>query len=292
MPKKYFFTAAVLSVLFLSGCSLLALGDKASSDWKSTDYTVEQIEEMGVDSPENCRLGDESDDDCTKEALKAYNVMLGYAENVADFEYKVYDFYYAEYTEHYVIKIVPKDRAKLAENGGYTLCDEEILMLSCNENATAVQSGIETYLMSRRWTQELKEAMSESFPEYHFNTQYVSLDYIVPNVKTESITDRSDYTYFFKDDFYSSITRSSVTFYGNIVNVIVPTDIEKEKAQEIFADIEPILREYCVTEAEIISPKNDEVFKKWQEDETVSGNYYTYKGDDELNWIEFFSITN
>lgn len=242
---------------------------------------------MGVDSPENCRLGDESDDDCTKEAFKAYNVMLGYAENVADLEYKVYDFYYVEYTEHYVIKIVPMDRAQMAENGGYTLCDEEILMLTCNENATGVQSSIETCLMSRRRTQELKAAMSESFPEYHFNTQYVSLDYIVPNVRTESFTDRSDYTYFFKDDFYSSIT-----FYDNVVNVIVPTDIEKEKAQEIFADIEPILREYYVTEVEIISPKNDDVLKKWQEDETVSGNYYTYKGDDELNWIEFFSITN
>lgn len=67
----------MLSVLFLSGCSLLPLGGKASSDWKSTDYTVQQIEEMRVDSPENCRLGDESDDDCTKEAFKAYNVMLG-----------------------------------------------------------------------------------------------------------------------------------------------------------------------------------------------------------------------
>lgn len=281
---------AVACLLFTSGCALFrALAAKIN--WESTDYSIDDIKAMGIQNDDNCRLGDEEDDDCTKQALKAYNVMLGYVENQVDFDYKVYDFYHVNFdsVKSYVIKIVPEDRAELAEqDAGYTLSDEEILMLSCNEQGTKVEGQIETYLMARRWTEELTAEFAESFPEYYLNTQYISLDHFVPSVTAENYTDRDDYTHFFKEDFYES----SISFYDNIVNVIVPADADESKAKEIYSDIEPILRKYYVSEVNIVSPVSDEIRNKWLAEEEISGNYYYYYKDDEKKWLEHFSLMN
>lgn len=289
MIRKLLLPAAAACLLFTSGCALFR-SPAAKINWESTDYSIDDIKAMRIQSEDNCKIGDESDDDCTKQALKAYNVMFGYVENQADFDYKVYDFYHVNFdsVKGYVIKIVPEDRAELAEqDAGYTLSDEEILMLSCSEQGTKVKGQIETYLMARRWTEELTAEFAESFPEYHLNTQYISLDYVVPSVTAENYTDRDDYTHFFKENFYES----SISFYDNIVNVIVPADADESKAKEIYSDIEPILRKYYVSEVNIVSPVSDEIRDKWLAEEEISGNYYYYK-DDEKQWLEHFSLMN
>lgn len=282
------FAAAVCLTVIGCGCSPGSSGNSSKADWESTNYTADELDAMGIQSKDNCKLGNETDDDRSKEALRAYNYMLGYAENKTGFEYKIYDYYHVDFdsVKSYVVKIVPKDRAELAEQDeNYKLADAEILMLSCSEKATKMKGQIETYLMARRWTEELTAEMKKSFPDYHLNTWYISLDHLVPSVIAEKYSDSSDYTHFFKDDFYEG----NIKFYDNCVNLIVPVGTDAEKAEKIFSDAEPILRKYCVTDVRIFSPKSDEIYDKWLSEEEVSGNNYDFK-DDEFMWRKYFSL--
>lgn len=279
--------AVILPIIMLCGCSFLFnRSSRRVPNWDSTSYSIEEIKSLA--SKVNA-LDNINDDDCTDEALKAYNIMLGYAENAADFEYKVYDFYHVDFptVKSYVVKLISSsDNEEIKDNEKLTTSDCRIVMLTCSEDGTDVRSQIEPKLMARRWMKELSAAVTAEYPDYHVNGQYISLDYIVPHVFKESYSDRSDYTYFFKDDFYES---GDYKHYDNVINVIVPPDTPEESAQKIYSELEYILRKYCVTSVGIYAPNNSGTYERLLDEEALTGNHYNFN-DDDIKWKKIYKI--
>lgn len=267
-----------------SGCSLLS-GD--SPVWEPTEYTLEELMELALD---NSALGSGAqDEDYTDDALEAYNIMLGYAENEAGVsEYKIYDFYYVHFDSHqsYVIKIVMDDEIQSAENDPeLDVGDERIVTLTCDPDGSDVSSCIETHLMAKRWRSDLADEFSDSFPDYHTNFWYNSLDYFDTKVAGKNYTDRSDYTYYLEDDFYA---QGGHEFYDISVNVIVPVGTDQSQAGTIFEEIKPLLRKYCVTDVQMLAPLDEEAYQLILSEEEITGNHYV--GDATNAWLEKFTI--
>lgn len=278
--------AVILPLMMFFGCSHPFRRSDKKQTWDPTSYSIEDIKSLA--SKANA-LDNIKDDDCTDEALKAYNIMLGYAENVADFEYKVYDFYHVDFptVKSYVVKLISSsDNEEIKDDEKLITSDYRIVMLNCNEDGTDVHSQIEPKLMARRWIEDLSAAVTAEYPDYHINGQYISLDHIVPHVSKESYSDRSDYTYFFKDDFYES---GRYKKYSNGVNVIVPPDTPEGSAQKIYSELEYILRKYCVTSVNIYAPTDSEAYDRLLDEENLTSNRYIYN-DKNIKWKKIYKI--
>lgn len=276
---------AVIPLIALFGCSDINMMKK-NPDWESASYTISDINSLA--STVN-KLDNTKDDDCTDEALNAYNIMLGYAENEANFtDYKIYDYYHVNFdsVKGYVIKLLDNDfNSSLAEDSIVTTSDENVIMLSCDEDGSDVKSEIEPKLMAKKWTEDITNEFSASFPQYHINAGYISLNYLCPNVLPENYSDRSDYTHFFKDNFYDS----KFTFYDNHVNVMVSAGTKEEDAQKIFEEIKPVMKKYFVTSVKIFAPVSSEAYDMILEEEVLAGNSYDY--NDSVEWQKGFKIT-
>lgn len=280
-------TAFVFTLVMLCGCMFSFKRSNKKPNWDSASYSIDEIKELAakVNGLDNVK-----DDDCTDEALRAYNIMLGYAENTAKFDYSVYDFYHVDFPDlkSYVIKLIRSDDAEELMDGGKLLPnDSRIIMMTCHEDGTDVQSQIEPKLMARRWIEELSAAVENEHTDFHVNAQYISIDHIVPHVSEEKYSARSDYTYFFKDDFYKS---GKNKIYDNIVNIIVPPDMPEESVCYAYMELESILKKYCVTAVNFYAPNDDETFDRLIDEEVPSsGNYYLFK-DDDIKWYKTYKI--
>ena len=284
----------VVAVMLLTGCALFPSSkdsednkptSKNGPDWKPTAYSIDEIK--GLSLAKNNMLDYINDDDITDEALKSYNILLGYTENVIGVNYKLYHFYHVDFetVKSYVIKIVLEDWVDDFEaESSIDATDERVIMLSCNEGGTDVQSGIEPFLMTRKWTEDLSHDFSLEFPDYHINTWYINLDYMVPHVSVEKYTDFSDYTYFYNEDFYKGKNK----YYTNSINVILPAGKE-EDVENIFNKVKPILKKYCVTAVTFIASKDETAFQKLIDTEEMTGNNYSYDTDN-IEWSKFFKV--
>lgn len=276
----------------MTGCfSPSAVREAEKANWKPAEYTIDDLINMGLER--NGKLDNLTDDDCTGEALNAYNIMLGYVESVTNMDYKIYDFYHVDFdaVKSYVVKIVVGDKIEEVENSSEPLSanDKRSVMLSCNEDGKGVKSQLETYLMARKWTEDLAADLAEQFPDYHMNTRYINIEYMSPHVQNEKYTDIYDYTYFYKDDFYKNKHQS----YDNGINIIVPAGTAPESSQEIYEELKGILTKYCVTEADILSPANPQAYEKMLEEEQMTGNSYKFKADKNyIQWLDTFKITD
>lgn len=280
-------TAFVFTLVMLCGCMFPFKRNNKKPNWDPASYSIDEIKKLAakVNGLDNVK-----DDDCTDEAVKAYNVMLGYAENVAKFDYSVYDFYHVDFPDlkSYVIKLIRSDDAEVIMDDEKLLPnDSRIVMMTCHENGTDVQSEIEPKLMARRWIEELSASVENEHADFHVNAQYISIDHIVPHVSEEKYSDRSDYTYFFKDDFYKS---GKNKIYDNIVNIIVPPDMPEESVRYAYMELESILKKYCVTAVNFYAPNDDETFDRLIDEEVPSsGNYYNFN-DDDIKWYKTYKI--
>lgn len=281
----------LLCLNMLTGCFFPNTGNrKRKIDWEPTGYTAEDLMEMALEH--NGELDNVTDDDCTEKALRAYNIMLGYVESVTDLDYKIFDFYHVDFdtVKSYVVKIVVGDKIEEIENSSEPLSanDERPIMLTCNENGTDVRSQLETYLMARKWTEDLTADITEQFPEYHINTWYIQIEHMVPHVNTEKYTDIYDYTYFYKDDFYEN----KYKYYDNGINIIVPSGTDSERSGDIYQELKPVLMKYCVTEVNILCPASQQAYEKMLNEEEMTGNSYVFKADEKdfIQWINTFHI--
>lgn len=283
-------TTVVLSVL-LCGCSAnkntsdeSSLCDFHGQYWKSTSYTFDEINAKFHPKYYNDERVLKADD-ISEDALNAYNAMLGYAEKILGQDYYVYDYYYADWTEppkSWLIKVVPYEMARAAEaEGRDCLYTTEPLCLHYCEDGSEVISGIEPYYMARRWFDDLKRDMAESFPDYFVELEITEFEGIYPNVLKDKFPETDDYTYIINDSFYA---KQGEWEYGNIINVMVPAGTKQSDAAVIFEQIKPLLRRYCVTEVYLFAPTTKEVFDSWAADEDK------YSVLDNLDWEEQFTI--
>lgn len=283
--------AAVALSAALCGCSEQKStsedGTAAEPYWRSTSYTLNEIEAKAhpkfYNDERALRTADLSDD-----ALHAYNVMLGYAENILGQDYYVYDYYYADWTDpphSWVIKIIPYDLAEQAEAEDSIPWLDKIMALFYNEDGTEVISTIEPYYMARHWTQDLKRDVAKSFPDYRVELKISELDNIYPNVLTDNLVGICDYTYIINDSFYN---KRDEWIYGNIINVITPAGTKQSDADAVFEQLKPILESYCVTEVYLYAPTTKEAFDEWAEDEGLTANDHTLS--DCLDWVEHYTV--
>lgn len=188
--------AAALSVL-LCGCSAKIGESSGISEisepftygiskeyWKSTSYSMDDIRAKVHPTLYN----DEREfkpDDYSDDALRADNSMLGYAERIVGTEYYVYDYHYEDRTEppySWVIKIVPYEMARTAESENRRLYIDEPITLFYKEDGSSVQSCLESYLMERKWFDDLSRELTESFPDYRTELRVSVFEVIYPNV--------------------------------------------------------------------------------------------------------------
>lgn len=279
---KYGLGLAVVTLsVLLCGCSDHETGTGGSSGmsetfniygtskqyWRSASYSLNEINAKFHPTMFN----DERElkaDDVSDDALRAYNAMLGYAERVLGTEYYVYDYYYADWTEpphSWLIKIVPYEMARTAESEGRGLYFDEEISLFYDEDGSEVLSCLEPYYMEQKWFDDLEHEMAESFPDYQLELRISVFEGIYPNVLERRFDDTSDYTYIINESFYD---KADDWEYGNIINVIIPSDTKQDSAAEIFERVKPLLTRYCVTEV----------------------NIFTLTEDKNVDWIENFTI--
>ncbi len=237
--------------------------------WESASYTLDEINAKFHPTLYNDER-EIKDADVSDDALRAYNVMLGYAERILGQEYYVYDYYYADLAEppfSWVIKVAPYEMAETAEAEERGLYFDEPLCLFYCEDGSEVNSTIEPYYMAQKWFADLERDMKESFPDYQIEDQITEFEAIYPNVLKERLDDKSDYSYLINESFYDRIAEWE---YGNIIDVILPSNTKQSDAAMIFEQIKPILTRYCVTEVKI----------------------YTLTEDEDVVWEEKFTLDN
>lgn len=263
VPKRikniilYFLLCAMT---LLCGCSREKTPENEISGqyWQSSDYTIEEINAKFHEKFYN----DEREfkaADVSGVALRAYNIMLGYAESIIGTEYYVYDYYFADWEDPphaWVIKLVPYEMARTAESEDRGIYISEPISMFFNEDDSAVQSTIEPYFMEKKWFSELEAELSESFPEYEYELSVSEFEATYPDVLHEKIPVKDDYTYLINDDFYSKLSEWE---YGNVIDVQLPANIKQSGAAEIFERLKPTLSRYCVTQVRMFGEGLDEV---------------------------------
>lgn len=286
MKKIFLMSFAVCLTFFcMSGCIPYLTYDNGADqkERKGTEYTVEEL--MAKALVNNSNLENIDDDDCTEEAMYAYNQMLGYVENDIGMEYKIYDFYHVNFKteKSYVIKIVLIDNVPEMEEKGtnINISDPRIIMLSCDEDGRNVKSGVVPHLMASKWSEDIVAAIGEKFPEYHTNIFYVYLNNIYPYVSSFDYTDFYDYTYYYKE--------KERKYCDNVINVIVPVGTPESDASEIYKELLPILEKYFVTEVRIAAPADDEAYDRIIEEEKPEGNLYQFDSEN-VAWEKGFSV--
>ncbi len=264
------FACLLLCAVLFCGCS----DKKAASGlpgqyWETAEYTMEEINakyRLGLCNDERIRKAD----DVSEDALRAYNILLGYAERVIGTDYYVYDYYYADWTDpphSWLIKIVPYEMAEIADDEERGLYIDEPVTLIFKEDGSKVNSTIEPYLMEKKWFAELENEMSESFPEYEIELEISEFEHLYPDILRDKFADPSDYGYLINENFYDNLSEWE---YGNIINVRLPEGTEQSGAAKAFERIKPTLAGYCVTEVRMFAVTDGE-YSEWTEIFTIDG---------------------
>ncbi len=281
----------VAIVLSIGGCkddnSVEEEKQQLKPYWNSTAYTLEEINQKFHSEFYNDEREFKSED-ISDNALNAYNIALGYVENIFGQNYYIYDYYYADWTEPpytWIVKIIPYEIALKAEKEGRTPGFDEIMLMYYDEDGGCINSTIEPYFMARRWMADLKREMLEHFPQYSVQLKISELDNIYPDVLKTNFAGLADYSYIINDEFYYRLNEWQ---YGNFVSIIVPENTKQSDAVDIFAQMKPILEKYCITEAYFFAPESKEVFDEWVEEEWITSNDYSLSS--QLVWREHFTI--
>ena len=256
LKKSVILCIAAALFIMLCGCSNSESDTNKPSltgqYWMSAEYTLDEINAKFHPVFFNYER-EFKEEYVSEDALHAYNVMLGYAERIFDREYYVYDYYYADWTDpphSWLIKIVPYDMARAAEEEDHNLYITEPISLFYKEDGSEVLSTVEPYFMEQKWYADLEHELSENFPELTFELAISAFEGYYPNVLNERFDGFSDYTCVINNDFYG---RADEFEYGNIIDVILPMETGKNEAAEIFEQIKPILIKYCVTEVRVFT---------------------------------------
>ncbi|MBR6107140.1 MAG: hypothetical protein IKQ39_03945 [Oscillospiraceae bacterium] len=272
--KPYISAGALLlaGMLCCTGCGAKkkAESEPAGTSWEPTAYKADDLPEL---MPENYTLPHTPDaDDTSDEALRAYNLLLGYLENELHIEYQLCDYYYVDFDEipHcYVIKVVP-DGEPPEFTKDVQAVPENAVMLSVYPDGSHAESGVVPHLMARKWTEDLRAELAKSHPDWHMNTWYLVLDHIVPPIAGYEYADIRD---------YHELLDGKLAAAGNTdmcINLLLPPGTPESDADAVFAELEPLLKQYGVTEIRLVTPKDDAAMQQYLAAEKQTGNQYGY----------------
>ena len=267
--KTKIIAAALAGTLMLTGCSFSFSGssDSSSSSAIQTDYSLDELKAMlNEEGMISEYISDRGDADYSDEAVKAYNSMLTYAEEkLGGRDYKLFDLYYVDQTDHYVVKLVLDEY----KNSGDT--ENAPVMLSCNRDGRAIKSHVEGFVYAREWEKALAGEINALYPDYHLNSFYLLSDYVSLNdgenkYKTENIG---------KEELSGDWS----------VNIIPPAGTSKDEFSKSYKDIKPILDKYSVSELTVYVPDSKTQREQIIRDETITNNCYYYTSTSS-GWIE------
>ncbi|MDE7390092.1 MAG: hypothetical protein K2M82_04035, partial [Lachnospiraceae bacterium] len=278
----------------LAGCVFTSKEDSIGSVFTSEDdltektgtsYTIDELLEKSLSK--NNSLDNLKDEDCTEEALYAYNKMIGYVENDLGLKYKIYDMYCSDISNsyEYVIKIVlEQDVEDFEAEEKIDVGDIRTQCLIYDKNGK-IKSTVVAYIMGQKWREDVTAAMEKSFPQYHTNMCFVQLY----NSDFHDITDNGykdiyDYSYYYNLDEYNNADRVN---YDNSVNVIAPVGTSEEDAEKIKEEVRTLLEQYCVTDICVMAPVDEETYDRLiAEEEYKNGYWFT----SDMEWFHQFSI--
>ena len=217
-------------------------------------------------------------ENCTKEALRAYNRMLIYLDSL-QISYKIYDFYYVSQFENYILKVILSDwileyqRDKTQNQRG---AEPFILMLSCKKDGTNMESTVIPFLMARKMQEDIKEEFKIHFPDYHINFFYLNLDVVNSSVNKYGLEDKENYHLYYQNS----------RLYSNVLNIVVPVGTQIEDADSIYEQVKPLLIKYHITQVNILATPDENAYQRLIDRELITNNHYLYKDKEEVAWIQ------
>jgi hypothetical protein len=274
--KKKIIAAALAIAMSLTGCSLSTSSDNSGSSSKSSSsasfdaasYSLDELKAMiDEDGMRSEFMDKRTEKDYSDEAVGAYNSMLGYAESILGKDsYKLFDMYYVDETDDYVVKIVLNEfrNSKDTENAP--------IMLNCDKEGKNIRSMLEGFLYAREWTKQLEQEINETVPDYcHLNSYYLVSDHI-------AITSGSN-TYDISD---IGKTKPSGDWK---INLILKAGTSKDSFEKNYEALKPVLDKYGVNEVNVLVPKDNDAYQKLLTNETITNNCY-YFTEDGIDWFE------
>lgn len=284
MKKLIMITLIIVSTIAFTSCKSKST---LSLDIDLTTYTYDNIKSKALEE-QNLDLDNQNDLD-----LKIYSKMLSYLDKHAGSDaYYIYDAYYVDTTKSHVLKIVSKDyyhdflsiNEYLTNKGTATSGNESIIMLTYGKE---LKSGYEPFLMARNWFSQLKSEFEETFTDYHMNSFYIQLDYMVPSPLKELYGENTtDWTHFYTEDkTYKN------HLYDNSINIFFPVGTTKEDMHEQISTMTPLLYKYCVTKVYGYILNTKDALDNIKSDELLTGNFYYYSDVDYIGERAEYKIT-
>lgn len=266
--KRKLIAAALAAVTALSGCTSSRMYQPSEST-PAASYSISELTDMvNAEGLRSKYFDDRSEADMSDEALKAYNNMLGYAEEkLGGRAYKLYDFYKVDFetVKSYVVKIV-LDEYKDSDDH-----DNAPIMISCDLDGSHIKSALSGFIYAREWTEQLGSEINALYPDYHLNTFYLQSEHLVLSIN---------------DTTYDTAGIGNTELSGDWdINLILPVGTSEEDFAKAYGDIKPVLDKYSVTELNVIEPDSQSSYDDLINKETITGNCYYYITDG-LDWIK------
>ena len=305
------FSVCLVLNLTLTGCQskeerdqqlLARFNSQRPNDWEYTSYSIDEIRTFSG------RYNDFDDISSTERnsiAVRNYNIILGYIENVLNLDYKIYDLRYDTSYNAYAIDFAVLDQINhndaLSEDDKLDL---EYVTITCDDEQHLIRSNVEEYMMQHKWVNDIKEEFNDKFSEvvrYYANEETGDIDMLAGryylNANRLSLCDELrtiksvDYDYDNIDDY--TVLLDSETYIERgysprmAVNVFITPGTPIEEKDEILMEIEPVLKKYCVTDLHLICPDEDCDLRSLFMEERAFGNEYSgiqYKNNGDVAW--------
>jgi len=272
--------------LFLTGCMRL-LRDMSeqvepeqvkpeslnSVTTEPTKYTFEDLDAMAVPGKEIKHFDKENS--FTDTALENYNILLGHVESVLGKDYYITNYGWDDIRggDTYFVWIVMKEWADAYKNGeevavylGRRFMPED--SYSKYKGQYIVQSGLETFMMARKYTADLRKDFYEIYPDYHINTFYLSIDNIWPEPAFELFDKSDDYEYYYNSSYKRDCT--------NTVNILLPPDTTEDEIDKIYGEMKEFLKEHRVTTVYYCVLIDGAAKERVLAEEEETDNFYSY----------------
>jgi len=263
--------------LFLAGCKSLFGGklepERNTVTTEPTDYTFDDLDAMAVPGKEIKKS--DNGKAFTETALENYNILLGHAESVLGKDYYITSYGWDDIrgNDAYYIWLVMKEWADAYLNGedvsvylGRRYMPED--SPSKYKGRYLVQSGLETFMMARKYTADLREDFYAEYPDYHINTFYLSIEKVWEEPALELFGKSDDYEY------YYGLKGNSR--YTNTVNVFLTPDTSEDEIDKIYGGMKDFLKKHRVTEVYYCVLKDEAAKERILAEEKETDNFYSW----------------
>jgi len=268
--------------IFLAGCKSVFSGKSEPArntvTIKPTNYTFDDINAMAVPGCEIKKHDEEKT--LTDTALENYNILLGHVESVLGRDYYVDGYGWDELrgSDTYFVWIVMKEWLGAYNNGesvavylGRRRVPDD--SYSKYKGQYLIESGLEVFMMARKYTADLRNDFYAKYPDYRINTYYLGFEQVLCEPAPELFDKSDDYVAYFNGDLKSNAGKPVIE---NTLNVLLPPGTAYEDIDGIYGEMKAFLKEHYVTAVQYYVFRDEESRLEVIANEKEDNNGYTY----------------